>query len=95
MSKTKQEPWSTPDTLEEARKLYADLEEQHRDVDHEAREMARIERQKPARLRNKYWIAQAENLYEAILEAQERLIARYGEAVKRPAPVLPESPATE
>lgn len=82
MSK-KKEPWPVPDTLAEVRALYADLEAQRRDVDREARDMARAEREKPARLRNKYWIGKAEDLYGAILEAQERLVKRYGDEVKR------------
>ena len=51
MSK-QQDPWPVPDTLSEARALYADLEEQKRDVDRGACEMARTQREKPARLRS-------------------------------------------
>jgi hypothetical protein len=83
--KQEKEPWPVPDTLAEARTLYADLEAQRRDVDREVRDMARAERAKPARLRRRYWIGQAEGLYDAIVDAQERLIARYGDAVKRAA----------
>lgn len=83
---SKQDPWRVPDTLEEARALWHDLEAQRRDVDREAREMARVEREKPARRRTTYWIGQAEHLLEAIIEAQERLVTRYGEQVKRSTP---------
>ena len=82
MSK-QQDPWTVPDTLEEARTLYADLEEQKRWTDRQAREEGRRQREKPSRLRSRYWVQQAENLYSDILEAQERLVARYGDAVKR------------
>jgi ABC-type tungstate transport system substrate-binding protein len=90
---SKQNPWPIPDTLVEARALYADLEAQYRDVDREAREMARVEREKPARLRSASWIRQADELMAAIIEAQERLVARYGDAVKRTGD-LPESEAS-
>lgn len=80
------EPWPVPETLGEARTLYADLEAQKRDVDREVRDMARAEREKPPRLRRKEWIQHAEGLYDAIVDAQERLVARYGEQVKRSIP---------
>lgn len=89
MSK-QQDPWSVPDTLEEACALYADLEEQKHWTGQQAREEGRRQLEKPSRLRSRYWVQQAENLYTDILEAQERLIARYSDAVKRPAD-LPES----
>lgn len=80
-----QDLWAVPDTLVEACALYADLEAQRCDVDREARAMARSQREKPARLRSTYRIRQAECLYEAIIDAQKRLVARYGDAVKRTA----------
>ncbi|HLW02742.1 MAG TPA: hypothetical protein VKT82_29070 [Ktedonobacterales bacterium] len=85
MSK-RQEPWPVPDTLEAARALYADLESQKRDIDRETRATARAEQEKPPRLRrNEDWIRQAEAQYDAIVAEQKRLIARYGEAIKRAA----------
>jgi hypothetical protein len=83
-----QDAWPVPDTLEAARVLYADLEEQRHWTDQQAREEGRLQREKPARLRSRYWIQQAENLYSAILEAQERLVSRYGDAVKHPIELL-------
>lgn len=77
------DPWAVPDTLEAARALYADLEEQKRWTDQQAREEGRRQLEKPARLRTRYWVQQAENLYSDILDAQERLVTRYGDAVKR------------
>jgi hypothetical protein len=76
--------WPRVETLAEARALYADLEQQKRDVDGELREMGRAARAKPVRLRSNYWIRRAELLYTAICDEQKRLLARYGAVVKRP-----------
>ena len=72
MSK-QQDLWPVPDTLKEARALYAELEEQKGWADRQARDEGR----------SKEWARKAGGLYDLIVVAQERLVARYGEAVKR------------
>ena len=72
MSK-QQDPWPVPNTLKEARALYVELEEQKRWADRQARDEGRP----------KEWARKAGELSETIVDAQERLVARYGDAVKR------------